>query len=152
MSFIVIASRTSTVDVYLRSITNNSATFLYTIGGWNYFDNCVIINDQQLIGTIYSGGLQTTILSKIRYNSTIVTLPLNTSYLPTGAMVTMDPADRLYTASASQWNVSTVFSSNGTIIGVHNGTLDCVGKASKYKFIFVYTNGSKLLSFYEYTP
>jgi len=150
-SFIVITSVSSTVDVYLRSITNNSATFLYRIGGWNSSDNCAIINDQQLIIALWGGGLQTTILNKINHNSTVVTLPLSTSYLPTGAMVTMDTAGRLYTAAGSNRDVSTVFLSNGTLIGIHNGTSDSVGKANKHKFIFVSTNGNTL-SVFEYTP
>lgn len=148
-SFIVVTAWPWNVaDVYLRSTTNNSATFIYRINNWNQLVHCVIINDQQLIGAILSGGMQTTIMSKTNYNSTITTVPMNTTYLPTGAMISMDAAGRIYAASN---NVSTIFLPDGALIGVHGGTLDCAGKTSKYKFIFMSTDGNKV-SIFEYAP
>lgn len=151
-SFIVVTAWPWRVtDVYLRSTTNNSATFIYRIDNWNQLIHCVIINDNQLIGAILSGGMQTTFLNKTHYNSTKITLPLNTTYLPTGSFVNVDAAGRFYAAPTASMNASTVFLPDGTLIGVHNGTLACAGKTSKYKFIFMAPDGNKI-SIFEYTP
>ena len=147
-SFIVVTAWPWNVaDVYLRSTMNNSATFIYRIDNWNKLIHCVIINDQQLIGATLLGGLQTTMLNRTIYNSTIVTVPMNTTYLPTGGIVSLDAAGRIYASS----NVSAIYLPDGTLIGVHEGTRDCVGKTSKYKFIFMTTNGNRV-SIYEYAP
>lgn len=138
-------------DVYLRSILNHSATFIYRIDNWNQLIHCVIVNDQQLIGTTLSGGMQTTILSKTNYSSTIMTIPLNTTYLPTGSPIHMDAAGRIYTAPTSSKNASAVFLPDGKLVGVHGGTLECAGKTSKYKFIFMSTAG-QTVSIFEYVP
>ena len=151
-SFIVVTAWPWRVaDVYLRSTMNNSATFIYRIDNWNQLNHCVIINDQQLIGTTLSGGMQTTLLNKTTYNATIITIPLNTTYLPTGSIVSMDAAGRLYTAPTASMNASTVFLPDGTLIGVYNGTSACVGKTSKYKFIFMSPKGNRV-SIFEYAP
>ncbi len=151
-SFIVVTAWPSNVaDVYLRSTMTNSATFIYRINNGNQLSHCVIINDQQLIGATISGGMQTTILNKTNYNSTISTIPLNTTYLLTGAIVNIDAAGRIYAAPTWSYNVSTVFLPDGRLIGVHGGTHDCTGKTSKYKFIFMSTDGSRV-SIFEYTP
>ncbi|CAF1370133.1 unnamed protein product [Adineta ricciae] len=151
-SFIaMISTSLNVVDVYLRTSINNSATFIYRINGWNSIDHCIIINDEQMITTVNTGGLQTTMLSKANYNSTITTLSLNTSYLPTGAALNIDAANRLYAAPDSFWQTSTAFSTDGKLLGTHGGTQDCAGKASKYKFILLTTDGSQV-SVYEYKP
>ncbi|CAF1655555.1 unnamed protein product, partial [Adineta ricciae] len=92
-SFIVMISPSSdAADVYLRTSINNSATFIYQINGWSSIHQCNIINDEQIITTMNTGGLQTTMLSKTNYNSTVTTLSLNTTYLPAGAALTIDAA------------------------------------------------------------
>ena len=137
--------------VYLRTSANNSATFIYRINGWDTINHCVIINDEQIITTVNTGGLQTTMLSKTIYNSTIQTLSLNTTYLPTGAALNTDAAGRLYTAPDSSWQTSIAFSTDGKLLGIHGGTQDCAGKSSKYKFILLTTDGNQV-SVYEYKP
>jgi hypothetical protein len=67
------------------------------------------MNDQQLIGATLSGGMQMTILDKTSYNSTIITIPLNTTYLPTGSIVSADAAERLYMAPSASKNASAIF-------------------------------------------
>ncbi|CAF0745211.1 unnamed protein product [Adineta ricciae] len=151
-SFIVILSTwSSEADVYLRTFTNNSAVFLYRISGWGQIYHCVINNDQELIVTVSNVGFQMTMLSTTNYNSTITTIALNTTYLPTGAMLNLDAGGRLYAASNGSWQMSTAFSIDGRLIGTHTGTLDCVGMSSKYKFMLMTTDGSRV-SLFEYKP
>ena len=151
-SFIVVTAWPWNVaDVYLRTSGNNSATYIYRIDNWNQLIHCAIINDRQLIGATLSGGLQTTILNKTIYNSTIFTIPLNTTYLPTGAMVSLDAAGRLYSAPTSSQNASTVFLPDGRLIGLRRGISGTVGVGSKYKFMFMTTDGYKI-SIFEYIP
>ena len=124
-SFIVITSGPLGVaDVYLRIPVNNSAAFLYRISGWNWITSCVIIKDQQLIGSLAPGGLQTTMLSKTTFNSTLMTLPLNASYLPTGAAINIDAAGRLYTAPTWSQQMSRVYLPDGRLIGINANTHD----------------------------
>ena len=152
-SFIIITSPPLGVaDVYLRSLANNSATFLYRIGGWNYIRHCAILKDETLVASLAFGGLQTTILSKTTFNSTVVTLALNASYLPTGAALNFDPAGRLYTSTTSSRNMSLVYLSDGRLIGTHQGTLDSAGKASKYKFMLLFTDGDKVSVYESQSP
>ena len=151
-SFIVILSTWSDeVDVYLRTVTNNSAVFLYRISGWSQIYHCVIKNDQELIVTVSNVGFQMTMLSTTNYNSTITTLALNTTYLPISAMLNFDAGGRLYAASNESSQMSTVFSMDGRLIGTHIGTQDCVGMSSKYKFMFMTTDGNQV-SLFEYRP
>ena len=151
-SFIIITSSPlSVADVYLRTPANNSATFIYRINGWSYIRHCVIQKDQKLVAGLEFGGMQTTMLSKTTFNSTIITLPLNASYLPTGAVLNFDAAGRLYTSTDSSQQKSLAYLSDGRLVGFHPGTLDCAGKASKYKFIFLITDGNQV-TVYEYQP
>jgi hypothetical protein len=66
-------------------------------------------------------------------------LLLTTSYIPTSSMIIINAAGWLYAAPIWSWQTSTVFLSDGTLIGTHGGTRDCADKASKYKFIFMST-------------
>ena len=152
-SFIIITSSPlGAADVYRRSLANNSATFLYRIGGWNYIRHCAILKDETLVASLAFGGLQTTILSKTTFNSTVVTLALNASYLPTGAALNFDPAGRLYTSTIASQNMSLVYLSDGRLIGTHQGTLDSAGKASKYKFMLLFTDGDKVSVYESQSP
>ena len=151
-SFIVITSRAlNVVDVYRRSVGNNSAAFMYRANSWLNLAHCVILNDQQLIVGTVAGGLQTMSLSTTGNSSSFATIPMATSYLPTSAMINIDAAGRLYTSPIWSAFNSTVFLPDGRLIGTHSNTHDCAGKASKYKFIFIASVGSRVYAF-EYQP